>query len=281
VILLEDLHWIDPSSEALLARLVEALSATRTLLLVNHRPGYAVPWAPAPGRSALELLSLDPEAAQTLLGELLGSDPSLAPLAQRIQERAAGNPFFLEESVRSLAESGALAGERGHYRQCRSVESLEIPASIQSLLAARIDRLDEPQKQLLQCAAVIGERFDEELLARVAGGSDSARRRTLESLAAAELLVEEGAKPAAELRFRHSLTREVAYRSQLEATRARLHAAVARAIEERDGDRLGARAALLAHHWENAGELRRAGSWDPRAADGAGCLGVPGAQHHW
>jgi predicted ATPase/class 3 adenylate cyclase len=281
VILLEDLHWIDPSSEALLARLVEALPGTRTLLLVNHRPGYAVPWAPAPGCSAMELCSLGSEAAQTLLGELLGSDPALAPLALRIRERAAGNPFFLEETVRSLAESGALAGERGHYRQSRPVENLEIPASIQSLLAARIDRLRESEKQLLQCAAVIGERVDAELLARVAGGSDAARRRTLESLASAELLVDEGALPGAELRFRHSLTREVAYRSQLEATRARLHAAVARAIEERDGDRLAARAALLAHHWENAGELRRAASWQRRAAEAAGSVDVPGALHHW
>ncbi len=281
VILLEDLHWIDPSSEALLGRLVEALPGTRTLLLVNFRPGYGVPWAPAAGRSELALQPLGPEAAQTLLAELLGSDVAGTPLAEQIRARAAGNPFFLEEIVRSLAESGALVGERGHYQQCVAIERLEIPASIHALLAARIDRLAEPEKLLLQCASVIGERFDESLLARVATGPAAARRRRLEALVDAELLVDQGAPAGAEYAFRHSLTREVAYRSQLEATRARLHAAVAGAIEERDQDRLAARAALLAHHWESAGELRRAAHWQRRAAEASGSVDVPGALHHW
>ena len=281
VILIEDLHWIDPSSEALLARLVEALPATRTLLLVNFRPGTTPPWAPAAGRSEIALRPLGSEAVHALLEELLGSDPSLGALLARVRERAAGNPFFLEEIVRSLSESGALAGERGHYRQSVPVESLEIPASIQALLAARIDRLGEPEKLLLQGAAVIGERFDEALLARVATGPEAARRRTLEALVDAELLVEERTPAGAEYRFQHSLTREVAYRSQLEATRARLHAEVARAIEERDRDRLGARAALLAHHWECAGDLQCAALWHRRAAEATGFVDVPGALHHW
>ncbi len=281
VILLEDLHWIDPSSEALLARLAEALPATRTLLLVNFRPGASAPWARAPGRGEIALRPLGSEAADALLEEWLGSDASLARLPERIRERAAGNPFFLEEIARSLAESGVLSGERGHYRLVEPVERIEIPASIQALLSARIDRLDEPAKLVLQGAAVIGERFDAGLLARVAALPDAARRRSLDALVDAELLVDEGVPSGAEYRFRHSLTREVAYRSQLEATRARLHAQVARALEERDRDRPGARAALLAHHWESAGDARRAALWHRRAAEATGFVDVPGALHHW
>jgi predicted ATPase/class 3 adenylate cyclase len=281
VVLLEDLHWLDPSSESLLARLVESLPARRALLLVNLRSGHPVPWAPAPGRGEIALAPLDADAAGALLAELLGSDPSLGGVAERIRERAAGNPFFLEELVRSLAESGALEGERGGYRLAGAIERVEIPASVQALLAARIDRLDEPAKLLLQGAAAIGERFDEALLARVAGLPAQQRRRALAALVDAELLVEERPLPDAEYRFRHALTREVAYRSQLESTRQRLHAEVARAIEERDRTRLDAQAPLLAHHWESAGDAERAALWHRRAAEARGFVDVPGALHHW
>jgi adenylate cyclase len=225
------------------------------------------------------LRPLGSEAAEALLEEWLGRDASLRGLSERIRERAGGNPFFLEEIARSLVESGALAGERGHYRRLAPVERIEIPASIQALLSARVDRLDEAAKLLLQGAAVIGERFDSGLLARVVALPEAARRRSLHALVDAEFLVE--ADAGGEYRFRHSLTREVAYRSQLEATRARLHAEVARAIEERDGDRLEARAALLAHHWESAGDVRRAALWHRRAAEATGFVDVPGALHHW
>jgi class 3 adenylate cyclase/tetratricopeptide (TPR) repeat protein len=281
LILLEDLHWFDPSSEALLARLAEALAATRTLLLVNYRPGYTPPFAGAPGHSEIALRPLGPGDAQALLEELLGSDASLAGLPERVLERAGGNPFFLEEIARALAGSGILRGERGHYRLDAPVERIEIPASLQALLAARIDRLEEPAKLLLQSAAVVGERFDGALSARVSALPEAAWRRALAALVAAELLVEESSPPGGEYRFRHSLTREVAYRSQLEATRARRHAEVARAIEERDRDPHGARAALLAHHWESAGDVRRAALWHRRAAEATGFVDVPGALHHW
>jgi class 3 adenylate cyclase len=281
VILLEDLHWLDPASEALLARLVEDLPARRALLVANLRPGSPLPWEPAPSRGEIALAPLGAAESDALLAELLGSDPSLGPLRERIRERAAGNPFFLEEIVRALSESGALGGERGRYRLASPVDRIEIPASIQALLAARIDRLDDPAKLLLQGAAVIGERFDEPLLARVAALSEGARRQALGALVAAELVLDGGAPGAPAYRFCHSLTREVAYRSQLEATRARLHAEVARAIEERDRDRLDAQAALLAYHWEGAGELARAALWRRRAAEATGFVDVPGALHHW
>src|SRR5262245_37829377 len=281
VILLEDLHWIDPSSEALLARLVEALPATRTLLVANSRPGHALPWSGGPGRSEIALRPLGSEAAHALLEEQLGSDASLGDLPGRIRERAGGNPFFLEEIVRALAASGALVGERGGYRLAAAAPRIEMPASIQALLAARIDRLDEPAKLLLQAAAVIGERVDAGLVARVAGVPEAELGRGLRSLAQGGLLVEEEGEPGAEYRFRHPLTREVAYRSQLEATRARLHAEAARVIEERDRDRLDSRAALLAHHWESAGDAARAAHWHRRAAEATGFLDVPGALHHW
>src|SRR3990172_3299551 len=182
VMLLEDLHWIDGGSEAFLETLVEALPSTRTLLLVNFRPEYHAAWMQKSYYQQIPLMPLGPESAGALLQDLLGPDPSLEGLGERIRERTAGNPFFMEEAVQALAESGSLEGAKGAYRLVKSAEELAIPATVQALLGARIDRLRERDKRGLQTAAGIGKGFTEPVLRRVAGLPESQLAASLDAL---------------------------------------------------------------------------------------------------
>jgi predicted ATPase len=154
MVLFEDLHWIDAETQAFLEGLVESLPTARVLLLVNYRPEYAHRWGSKSSYRQLRIDPLPPESADALLEALLGADPALAPLKRAVIERTEGNPFFLEETVRSLVETRVLAGERGAYRPTGPVRDLQVPATAQAILAARIDRLAAADKRLLQTAAV-------------------------------------------------------------------------------------------------------------------------------
>src|SRR5262245_32536543 len=167
VFLFEDLHWWDSGSEAFLGNAVESVPGTRTLVLVNFRPEYHAAWMQKSYYQQLPLLPLAPEAITELLRDLLGTDPSLAGVGDRIRKRTTGNPFFIEEVVQGLVEAGSLAGARGAYRAARPAAELTLPATVQAVLAARIDRLEDGDKQVLQTAAVIGKEFSEAVLKRV------------------------------------------------------------------------------------------------------------------
>jgi hypothetical protein len=281
VTLIEDLHWLDGGSEVFLEMLVEATTGTRTLLLLNFRPDYHAEWMQGSRYQQLPLLPLGAEAAAELLRDLLGSDAALVPLAALIQERTAGNPFFAEEVVQALVESGVLEGERGAYRLLRPVAALAIPASVQAVLAARIDRLREREKTILQTAAVIGSEFAAPVLERVAELPEAELAAALRVLVAAEFVYEEALYPEAVYAFKHPLTQEVAYRSQLAGRRARVHAAAARAIEATAGGKLDEHAALLAYHWEGAGEAATAAEWHRRAAVWLGARDRRQTLRHW
>jgi predicted ATPase/class 3 adenylate cyclase len=265
VLLFDDVHWIDPGSDEALTELVDAVRDTRTLLLVNYRPEYEAGWIEAPWVRSLPLEPLGREAIEALLDDLLGRDPTLASVRERIVERAGGNPFFTEEVVQSLVESDALVGARGAYRASRTVEQLEIPASVQPILAARVDRLADREKRLLQIASVIGKRFREPLLRQIADLSDSDFASALMTLQDGEFLRVEALFPEVEYAFKNPLTQEVAYDSQLAAAREQIHGAVARAIGQLDAEKLEERSALLAHHWEEAGDALEAARWNLRA----------------
>jgi predicted ATPase len=233
VFLFEDLHWFDRASEEFLENMVEAAPGNRSLLLLNFRPEYHAGWMQRSYYHQLPLLPLSPESTAELLGDLLGSDPSLQQLRELIQERTGGNPFFIEEIVQSLIETSVVAGARGAYRLVTPTAEVGLPATVQSVLAARIDRLPEREKRVLQTASVIGKKFSEPILKRVADLGDGDLLAALHALTSAEFLYEEALYPQAEYAFKHPLTQEVAYRSQLTERRARVHAAIARAIEDR------------------------------------------------
>jgi class 3 adenylate cyclase/tetratricopeptide (TPR) repeat protein len=281
LLIFEDLHWIDAGSAPFLETLVDAVPGTRTLLVLTFRPEYHAGWMQKSYYLQLPLLPLGPEASSELVRELLGSDPSVAGLAERIRERTAGNPFFAEEMVQALAEAGSLDGSRGAYRLRAPLETLVLPASVQVVLGARIDRLPECEKHVLQTAAVIGKEFGEPVLRRVEGLPETELAAALRALADAELVYETALYPEAEYTFKHPLTQEVAYGSQLGERRRRVHAAVARAIEATSAEKLDEQAALLAHHWERAGEALAAATWHARAADWAGARDRETMNRHW
>src|SRR5215472_989542 len=177
LVLFEDLHWIDAETQAFLDSLVESLPAARLLLLVNYRPEYQHGWSGKTYYRQLRIDTLPPESADELLDGLLGNDAGLESLKRLLIERTGGNPFFLEEAVRTLVETKALAGERGAYRLERPIQGLQVPVSVQAMLAARIDRLAPDDKRILQCAAVVGKDVPIALLRAVAGVDDEALGR--------------------------------------------------------------------------------------------------------
>jgi len=269
-VLLEDLHWLDPGSEAFLEQWVDAVAGSSTLLIVNFRPEYHADWMKKSYYRQLALAPLGADAIRELLDDLLGSDASTQGLAEAIHGRTGGNPFFTEEVVRTLIESGHLEGARGQYKLVTPVDRLEVPASVQAVLAARIDRLDETDKHSLQTASVIGKEFSEPILRAAAELPDGELRASLDRLKSGEFLYEQSLYPVAEYAFKHPLTQEVALGSQLQERRRTTHAAVARAIEDFSATKLDEAAPLLAHHWEEAGEPVRAAHWLQRASDWVG-----------
>jgi class 3 adenylate cyclase/tetratricopeptide (TPR) repeat protein len=248
LLVFEDLHWIDAETQALLDSLVESLPTARLLLLVNYRPEYQHGWGAKTYYAQVRLDPLPPVSAQELLQVLLGSDPSLVPLKQLLVTRTEGNPFFLKESVRALVEMGVLGWERGAYRLDTALQSLQVPATVQAVLAARIDRLPPEEKQLLQTAAVIGTKVPFPLLHAIAECPEVDLHRGLTHLQAAEFLYETTLFPELVYTFKHALTHEVAYGSLLLERRRALHGCVAEALEALAGDRRDDQMERLAHH---------------------------------
>jgi len=248
VLVLEDLHWIDPETQAMLDSLVESLAAAAVLLLANYRPEYGHSWS---GKTYYRQLRVDPlpaETAEELLQVLLGESPELAPLERLLIDCSEGNPFFLEESVRMLVETGALAGDPGAYRLTADVPAIQIPATVQALLAGRIDRLPPEEKLVLQASSVIGKDVPVTLLQALfpAGGDDL--RRSLVRLQAAEFLYETRLFPELEYSFKHALTHEVAYAGLLHERRRALHLRTLETLEQRQPARPAEDAERLARH---------------------------------
>ena len=267
ILVFEDLHWTDAETQVLLDRLVEDLPTARVLLLVNYRPEYEHAWS---GKTYYRQLRLDPlpaASAQEFLETALGTDASLKALTPLLIERTEGNPFFMEESIRTLVETQALVGEQGAYRLIKATRTIQVPESARAILSARIDRLSPALKRLLQAAAVFGKDVPFGVLGAIVDLDDEELRHGLAGLQAAELLDETSLFPDLVYTFRHALTHEVAYGGLLRDRRRMLHAAIVEALERMYPDRLGERVEWLAHHavrgevWAKAvGYVRQAGA---------------------
>ncbi len=258
-LIVENLHWIDTETQAWLDSLIESLPTARLLLLVNFRPEYQHGWGSKTYYTQLRLDPLSPESAEELLQALLGADRTLHPLKRLLIERTEGNPFFLEESVRTFVETQVLTGARGAYRLATALPSIQVPATVQAVLAARLDRLPPEEKRLLQAAAVVGKDVPYPLLQAIAELPEEALRQGLAHLQAAEFLYEMSLFPDPEYTFKHALTHEVAYGSLLQERRRALHARIVEAIEQFYPDRL-AHHAFRGEVWEKAARyLRQAG----------------------
>jgi DNA-binding SARP family transcriptional activator len=254
-LLFEDLHWIDGESQALLDGLVETLSAAPLLMVVTYRPEYEHGWANKSQYTQLRLETLPAPEANAMLDALLGDDESLDSLKPMLTARAGGNPLFLEETVHALVETGALEGERGAYRLTHDLATVRVPATVQAVLAARIDRLPAADKRLLHTAAVIGMHVPFTLLQAVADLSDEDLHERLAHLQDAELLYQASLLPDLEYAFKHPLTHEVAYDSLLQERRRSLHVRIVEALDRLYVDRVAEQVERLAHHAVRA-ELR-------------------------
>jgi tetratricopeptide (TPR) repeat protein len=255
IVVFEDLHWIDSETQAVLDTLVESLPSHRVLLLVSYRSEHQHSWGGKSYYAQLRIGPLSPENAHALLDRLVGREEATAALKRVLIERTAGNPFFLEESVRALVETGVLAGDRGAYRLSRPAEGIPVPATVQAVLAARIDRLSPVDRTLLQTAAVIGKDVPFALLQAMADLPEEPLRAGLIRLRGSEFLYETRLVPELEYTFKHALSHEVAEGGLLPERRRGLHARVVDAIEMLHRDRLGEQIERLAHH-AHEGDLR-------------------------
>jgi len=258
MLVFEDLYWIDLETQARLDSLVEGLPAAQLLLLVNYRTQYQPGWGSKTYYRQLQLDPLPPESADTFLDVLLGGAHGLAALTQLPIKRTESNPFFLEECVRSLVETGTLVGERGAYRLATASPIVQVPATVQAVLAVRIDRLAPVEKCVLQTAAVIGARMPWPLLHAIADVPAAELYRGPVYLQAAEFLYETSLFPEHTYTFKHALTHEVAYSSPLHEWRRALHACMVEALKVLTGDPRDEQVERLAHHamrgkvWEKA-----------------------------
>ena len=247
-VVLHDLHWIDSETQAILDALVESLPTAQLLLLVTFRPEYQHDWSSRTYYSQVRVDPLSGESAAALLRDLLGDGPDVAALMPMLVERTEGNPFFLEESVRHLVDTGALAGERGAYRLTGPPAPAQMPATVQAVLAARIDRLAPEDKRLLQAASVIGRDVPVALLGAIAELPDGELRPRLRQLQAAEFVYEASVYPEPEYAFKHALTLEVAYGSLLHDRRRALDARIVEAVERFHPERAAEQLERLARH---------------------------------
>jgi class 3 adenylate cyclase/tetratricopeptide (TPR) repeat protein/DNA-binding IscR family transcriptional regulator len=281
VTLIEDLHWLDDASDRFVAALVESAPTTRALLVLNFRPEYAAEWLKRSGVRQIALPPLGPEEVREVLAGLIGNDPSVHGLAELIHSRTGGNPFFAEEIVQALIEDGSLAGTVGGYRLTRPIEKIPLPETVQTVLAARIDRLEPHAKYVLQTAAVIGRELPRALLAALCEVTDAELEEGLATLRRSEFLFETALYPHVEYAFKHPLTHEVAYQSQLATRRAAVHRAAAQAMQTLYAEQLDERAAEIAWHWEAAGDRPTAAHWHTRAANWVEQRDVREAMRHW
>jgi class 3 adenylate cyclase/tetratricopeptide (TPR) repeat protein len=263
LVVFEDLHWIDSETQSVLDGLVESLPAGRILLLVNYRIGYKHDWIDKACYSQFRIDALSADGTDALLQSLIGRSEELRPLRKLLIERTDGNPFFAEEIVRALVEDGSLVGSKGAYKAGLKIDTIGIPATVRTVLADRIDRLPQDEKQLLQCAAAVGIVVPWRLLRAIADLPDEMLNRCMANLQRAEFVYESNLFPELEYSFTHALTNEVAYGALVRERRTALHRRIVRALEESAQEKIDDSVEALAHHamrgelWEKAAAYQR------------------------
>lgn len=281
VIVIEDLHWLDEASKDFVATLVDAAAGTRTMLVLNYRPSYVEAWMDLPYFEQLSLAELSLSDTDDLVEELIGSAAELSEMRRSVVERSGGNAFFAEELVRSLVENSSLIGDAGDYKLGWKGREDALPPTLQAVIGARIDRLGDAEKSIVQIGAVIGKEFPLTVLEQIGEVPGDTIAAVLDRLCEAELLKIQLGGDGRWYAFRHPLIQEVAYASQLRTRRSTLHASVARAMERHYEDRLDEFAALLAYHFEAAGQTLHAARYARRAAMWVGSTNSAQAIKHW
>ncbi|HET6519516.1 MAG TPA: AAA family ATPase, partial [Geminicoccaceae bacterium] len=279
----EDAHWIDPTSLELLERLVERAGELRALLVVTFRPEFAPPpgWAGRAHVTALPLGRLGRQRGAALVERVAGDKALPAEVLDQIVDKTDGVPLFVEELTKTVLESGMLVDAGDRYELDGPLAPLAIPATLRDSLTARLDRLAPVVKEVAQLGAAIGREFGRELLAAVSPLPQSELRAALDELVASELVLARGGPPGAIYMFKHALVQDTAYATLLKSRRRRLHARIARALEERWPETRASRPELLAHHYTEAGLIERAvPSWLEAGTEALGRSAVAEAAAH-
>jgi adenylate cyclase len=281
VLIVEDAHWTDDVTEAMLAEVLAVVPQTSSIAMITYRPEYRGPLHALPAATRFVLAPLDDSQAATLTAELMGSDPSLGSLTVQIIERAAGNPFFVHEIVRDLAERKIIDGDAGAYVRHGELTAVAVPPTLQAAIASRIDRLTGEAKLLLNAAAVIGSQFPPDLLATALEKEQASIQSALSEVVHAELIYPVVMTSSTEYAFRHPMIRTVAEESQLKSGRSALHRRLADALEQRNQKAGDENAALIASHLEAAGDLREAFGWYMRAGSWLTNRDLGAARTNW
>lgn len=268
ILLLEDLHWVDPSTLELLGMLVDQVPTAPVLLLFTFRPGFEAPWA---SRSHLMQLALHPltrKQIEAMVEEVAKGKPLPALVREQLVAKTDGVPLFVEELTKSVLESDLLAESDQRYERSDPLPELAIPSTLQDSLRARLDRLG-PAKEVAQLGSVLGREFSHELFAAVSAMNSASLERALGELARAELLYQRGAPPRATYTFKHALIQDTAYQSLLEKHRKAHHARVAEVLEKQFPEEGESRPEVLARHCEHAGRIDDAIAYYQRAGERA------------
>ncbi|MEZ0308377.1 MAG: AAA family ATPase [Ramlibacter sp.] len=281
LILIEDLHWLDEASEEFISALVDAVAGTRTLLLLNYRGSYHCPWLRVPHFEQIELGELPADEMDAMVAELMAPVSDSPEVCALVCRRSGGNPFFAEELVRTLAESNILAAGAGLPAGGLAEVERALPATVRAVIGARLDRLGEPEKTVLQMCAIIGKDIPLSVLEHVASPIASEIERGLDGLYRSGLILPQPALTGRRFAFRHPLIQEVAYSSQLKVRRGHIHSRVAAAMEIYCADQLDEFAGLIAYHYEEAGQHVPAARYNARAAAWVGSTNPAQAIRHW
>lgn len=282
VIIIEDIHWLDEASIEFVSALVNVAHVSRALIILTYRPSYHAPWQEGPEFKEIRLVELHDEDISALIEDVIGDHPSTGAISGSIVERSGGNPFFAEELIRSLIDGGDLTGRPGYYETSGQVSPETLPATVQTVIGARIDRLAPMDKEVLQIGATIGREFPLSVLAEVTRTTYTDLVGILSRLSQLEL-IQAGASETEQVRFafRHPLIQEVAYAMQLRTRRVELHAAVARALERFHHNQLSEYADPIAHHFEAAKDYAPAAAYTARAAAWIGTTNSRLAMKSW
>jgi class 3 adenylate cyclase/tetratricopeptide (TPR) repeat protein len=268
VVVFEDLHWIDQATEALLTFTTDSIPTSRVLYLFTYRPGYTPPFGDRTYHTRIALAPLSDAGTVRMAQAMLATEQLPEALVALIVQKAEGNPFFVEEVVKSLQETGAMQRQGDRYVLARPVDDIVVPDTIQDVLMARIDRLEEAPKRTLQLAAVIGREFPRPLLDRLATLLEQTEA-SLQALKALELIYEKPRFPELAYVFTHALIQDVAYNSLLEQQRQELHRLIGQAIEELYADRLAEQYEVLAYHFAKGEAWAKAVEYLYKAAEKA------------
>jgi class 3 adenylate cyclase/tetratricopeptide (TPR) repeat protein len=268
VLVFEDLHWVDTSSEEYLASLMDAVASARILLVLTYRIGYTPPFGSRSFYTTLTLHTLSRDDALTMASGVLGSADFPRELAEALTVKAEGVPLYVEEVAKTLLDVGVLRRENGGYRLVRRLDEASIPDTIQGIIMARLDRLGENGKRAVQLASVIGRQFLKRLLGRIAGLTHELDG-LLGELKTLEIVYELGLLPEPAYIFKHAVIQDVAYQSLLVQRRRDLHRTVGQAIEELYADRLADHYEELAHHFAQGEGWGKAFEYLVRSGDKA------------